>query len=258
MEKIPEIILGLDVSTKTIGICLYMTGNELNDGKIIELTHVAPKTPKNIKGIEALFLKKDIFENEFLLKYKDTDIKKIIIEQPLLRSNNVNTIADLLRFNSLIAESCYRILNIIPQFISSYDARKYSYPELMGIRYLDKKGVPYDNKKIMKDIKDSKLTLFSDFKWDIDKKQIMWGLVNENYNNIVWLYNKKGDLKQENFDAVDSLVCILGWLHKEQTSIENDFKIIDYVLYKNENNIDEYVKYTFTSPVGNITKKITF
>jgi hypothetical protein len=86
----------------------------------------------------------------------------------------------------------------------------------------------------------------------------MWGLVNENYNNIVWLYNKKGDLKQENFDAVDSLVCILGWLHKEQTSIENDFKIIDYVLYKNENNIDEYVKYTFTSPVGNITKKITF
>jgi hypothetical protein len=248
MENKIEIILGLDVSTKTIGICLYNNTHE----KIIKLTHVAPKISKNIKGIEASFLKKNIFENEFLLKYKDIGIQKIIIEEPLLRSNNVHTIANLLRFNSLIAESCYRILNIIPQFISSYDARKYSYPELMGIRRLDKKGNPYDKKKIIQSIKESNLTLFADFKWDIDKKQVMLDMATSSYCDISWIHNKNGDLKQENFDVVDSLVCILGWLHKEQSSIETDFKIID-------NKISEdgkYIEYTFTSPVGNIAKKI--
>lgn len=247
-----EIILGLDVSTKTIGVCLYM--NEGENGKIIELTHVAPKIPKDIKGIEALFLKKKIFENEFLLKYKDIGIKQIIIEEALLNSNNVHTIAILLKFNALIAESCYRILNIIPKFISSYDARKYSYPELMGIRRLDKKGIPYDKVKIIKAIKESNLTLFGDFKWDIDKKQVMLDMVSEIYYDISWIRNKNGHLKQENFDAVDSLICILGWLHMQQSSIESNFKIIENKLSEDGN----YIEYTFTSPVGNITKKIIF
>lgn len=251
-----EIILGLDVSTKTIGICLFLNDGSTH-GKIMELTHVAPKIQKNIKGIEALFLKKDIFENEFLLKYKDIGINRIIIEEPLVGSNNINTISTLLKFNSLIAEACYRILKIIPEFISSYDARKYSYPELMGVRFLNKKGDFYDKKKIIKDIKDSRLALFADFKWDIDKKYIMWNLISTSYSDIIWPRDKKGDLAKTCFDVSDSLVCVLGYINYKK-STETDFKIIDYVLYENENHTDEHVEYTFTSPIGNILKKIPF
>ena len=64
-----KIALGLDVSTQCIGICILIDdGSEY--GKIVELTHINPKVPTKIKGIEQLFLKKRIFE-EFLVKYKD-------------------------------------------------------------------------------------------------------------------------------------------------------------------------------------------
>ena len=67
MENIEnEIILGLDVSTTTIGICLMLNdGSE--HGKIIELTHVSPKVSSKIDKTEALFLKAEIFKNEFLI-----------------------------------------------------------------------------------------------------------------------------------------------------------------------------------------------
>lgn len=42
MEDKKRIILGLDVSTSTIGISVVLDDNSTN-GKIIELTHVAPK-----------------------------------------------------------------------------------------------------------------------------------------------------------------------------------------------------------------------
>ena len=64
-----RIYLGLDVSTVTIGVCILVDDGS-KYGKIAELTHVNPKISKKIKGIEALFLKKKLFE-DFLLKYKD-------------------------------------------------------------------------------------------------------------------------------------------------------------------------------------------
>ena len=123
MRNDNRIILGLDISTTTIGVCLLEDdGSEY--GKIIELTHINPKVSSKIKGIEQLFLKKKIFE-EFLVKYKDFGIDNVIIEEPLLRSNNVNTVSTLLRFNGMVSDSVYNMLGIVPQYISSYDAREY-------------------------------------------------------------------------------------------------------------------------------------
>jgi len=213
------------------------------------LTHVAPKIDKKIKGIEALCLKKKIFVDEFLSQYKDYNISKCIIEEPLAGSNNINTVATLLRFNGMISDSVYTVLGIVPEYISSYDARKYSYPNLMGIRKFDKKGNQYDTKKILKDISNDKLTLFSSFPWDIDKKTVMWNFITEDYPNIEWLYNNKGELRQENFDSTDACVAVKGYLNKIKSTDEH-FKIVNQIT---ENNI---VEYTFTSPIGNITQKI--
>lgn len=214
MRNNKRIILGLDISTTTIGICLLEDdGSEY--GKIVELTHINPKVSSKIKGIEQLFLKKKIFE-EFLVKYKDFGIDNVVIEEPLLRSNNVNTVSTLLRFNGMVSDCIYDTLGIVPQYVSSYDAREYSFPELMSVRKYGKDEKQYDFKKIHNEIKKCKLVLFGGYPWTIDKKTVMQGKVAEIFPDIEWLYDKKGDLKKENFDACDAYVALLGWLNKQR------------------------------------------
>lgn len=209
-----KIYLGLDISTACIGISILIDdGSEY--GKIVELTHINPKVSPKIKGIEQLFLKKKIFE-EFLVKYKDFGIDEVIIEEPLLRSNNVNTVSTLLRFNGMVSDCVYNILGIVPKYISSYDAREYSFPELMSIRKYGKDEKQYDYSKIHKEIKDCKLVLFGGYPWTIDKKTVIQGKVAEIFPDIEWLYNKKNELKKENFDACDAYVAVLGYLNKER------------------------------------------
>ena len=126
-------VLGLDVSTKTIGWALFdMTTKEL-----LELTHISPvPKPKEESKIKELLLKSDIFKSK-LIEYKGLGIIKVIIEEPLLNSNNVYTISTLLRYNTLITKEIYDILGIVPEFISTYNSRKFAYPEL--VRENDKK-----------------------------------------------------------------------------------------------------------------------
>lgn len=203
-------ILGLDVSTKTIGISLF---EDLGDnGKLQILTHITPIVkPKPKDNIELLIKKAQIFQFEFLEKYSDIDIDRVIIEEPLVRSNNVNTVATLLRFNGMICRSVYEVLNIIPEFISSYDARKYAFPELMEIRKINKKGEPYSEKEIEK----KQPVLFGGHPYDVDKKQVIWEKVNDREPQIVWKYDKHQRLSKENFDMTDAYACVLGQLRKE-------------------------------------------
>ena len=211
-----NIIMGLDISTTCIGICL-MEYNEKNpNGKIIELTHVNPKVNKKINKIESLFVKKQIFNDEFLSLWKDKGITRVIIESPLLQSNNVNTVGTLLQFNGMISDCIYNVLGIVPEYISSYEARKYSFPELMAIRKYGKDGEKYNNEKILKAIKKNNFVLFGAYPWDIDKKIIIQSKVAELFPDIQWLYDKHGELNKENFDACDAYVACLGYLKKEK------------------------------------------
>ena len=233
-KNVNKIAMGLDVSTSTIGVCIVLDDGS-DYGKILELTHISPKIPSKIKGIESLFIKKKIFE-EFIVKFKDFGIDEIVIEEPLLRSNNVNTVGTLLRFNGMISDCVYNILGIVPHYISSYDARKYSFPTLMSIRKYGKDEKQYDYKKIKKEIQQCKMVLFGDYPWTIDKKTVIQGNVSELFPDVPWIYNKKGELKKENFDASDAYVACLGYLNKEKYG-ELDMRV------ENIEEIDKGIKY---------------
>lgn len=232
-----DIILGLDISTSCIGCCVYLNTNK-EYGEIIELTHVVPKIKSKENSTEELFLKKEMFEKDFLEKWKYKGIKKVVIEEPLLSSNNINTVATLLRFNGMISESVYKVLGISPYYISSYSARKYAFPDLMSVRKYNKKGNLYDEKHIMEEIKKNNVSLFASYPFDIDKKLVMWNKVSEVFPNIEWIYNKKGELRKENFDANDALVtCIAysnliknGDLNFKITNVEKTDTKITFVL----------------------------
>lgn len=220
MQDKKRIILGLDVSTSTIGISVVLDDNS-EHGKIIELTHVAPKV-KGVKGIEALFLKKQIFQDEFLNNWKNCGITDVVIEEPLMRSNNINTCATLIRFNSMIADAVYFTLGIVPKFISSYHARLFAFPELYSVRKYKRNGEIYDKEKIIQSIQKNQFALFGAYQWDLDKKQILQHKVADLFPEIQWLYNKKNELKQENYDSVDAYVCVLGMLNMEKHGNDNE------------------------------------
>lgn len=186
-------VLGLDISTKTIGWALF----DFREKSLLELTHVSPVIkPKPENKVEEMMYKVDAFE-EKLKNYTGLGITKVIIEEPLLNSNNVWTVGTLLRYNSMISRAIYNILGIIPEYISTYNSRKYAWPELVQ-----------ENDK-------GKRVLFGGLPKDIDKKEIIWKKVSENEPQIVWLYTRNNTLKKECFDQADAYTCVLGYMKKE-------------------------------------------
>jgi len=161
--------------------------------------------------MEELFKKANIFEEEFLNKYADVGITRVIIEEPLLRSNNVNTVATLLRFNGMVSRSVYSVLGLVPDYISSYDSRAFAYPELMQIRTKNKKGEPYKEAEL----KRKKPVLFGGYAWDVDKKMVAWEKVADLEPQITWLYTNKGTLKKENFDMTDAYTCVRAAMKRD-------------------------------------------
>ena len=208
MSKEPEFLLALDVSTSCIGIALF---EDMGDhGELKLLHHVSPKVkPKPLSKMEELFRKVEIFEQEFLVKYSDVGITRVVIEEPLLQSNNVYTIATLLRFNGMISKSVYDAIGVVPEFISSYDARKYAFPELMAVRRFKKDGTPLADKVIAKNTP----VLFGAYEFDIDKKYVLWEKVAELEPQVIWFYDKKNKLKKETFDTSDAYVCGIGYMN---------------------------------------------
>ena len=189
-------VLGLDISTKTIGWALF----DIKTQELLELTHISPR-PKTVnlednKMLE-LILKSEVFRTK-LEEYKKLGIVSVIIEEPLLNSNNIYTIQTLLRFNTLICKTIYDVLGIVPEFISTYNSRKFAFPEL--VQENDKK----------------KFVLFGGLPKDIDKKMIIWELVAKKEPQIQWQYTKNNTLKKENFDQTDAYTCVLGYMKSKE------------------------------------------
>lgn len=229
-EKIyPSLILGLDISTSCIGISIVYDDG-VNEPEIVKITHVVPKIHSKIKGIEALILRKEIFERDFLSTIKDMGITECIIESPLnyaLGNSSTQTVSQLLQFNGLLSEAVYSVLHIVPNYVSSYDARMQSFPELLSIRKFNKRGVVYPTQHIEKAMKDNHLVLFGSFPFDCDKKHIMMNCVCDKYPDINWIYDANGNLKKENYDACDSLVCALAYINTKRNG-DIDAKITSY------------------------------
>ena len=187
-------VLGLDVSTKTIGWALF----DMRTQELLELTHVSPR-PKitSENKIEELLLKADVFKSK-LEEYKNLGITKVIIEEPLLNSNNIYTVQTLLRYNSFVTKNIYDVLGLVPEFISTYNSRKFAFPQLLQ---LNDKG---------------KMVLFGGLPKDIDKKQIIWDLVAKREPQITWQYTRNNTLKKENFDQTDAYCAVLGHMNSEK------------------------------------------
>lgn len=190
MKKDSPKVLGLDVSTKTIGWSLF----DIQNRELLELTHISPvPKPKVEDKIEELILKSNIFRQK-LQEYVGLGIKYVIIEEPLLNSNNVYTVGTLMRFNTLVCKDVYDILGVVPKFISTYNSRKFAFPELVQ-----------ENDK-------GKFVLFGGLPKTIDKKNIIWDLVAKKEPQITWQYTKNSTLKKENFDMTDAYTCALGYM----------------------------------------------
>ena len=186
-------VLGLDISTKTIGWSLF----DIQTKELLELTHFSPVIkPKPEDKIEELILKVRGFE-EKLEGYRNLGITKVVIEEPLLNSNNIWTVGTLLRYNSMITKSIYDILGIVPCFISTYNSRKCAWPDLVQ-----------ENDK-------GKKVLFGGLPKDIDKKEIIWKKVSNKEPQITWLYTKNNTLKKECFDMSDAYTCVMGYMKQE-------------------------------------------
>lgn len=190
MKKDSPKVLGLDVSTKTIGVALF----DIQNKELLELTHVSPvPKPKVEDKIEELILKSNIFKQK-LMEYVGMGVKYVVIEEPLLNSNNVYTVGTLMRFNTLVCKEVYDVLGVVPQFISTYNSRKYAFPELVQ-----------ENDK-------GKFVLFGGLPKTIDKKNIILELVAKKEPQITWMYTKNSTLKKENFDMTDAYTCALGYM----------------------------------------------
>ena len=187
-------VLGLDISTKTIGWSLF----DIRTQELLELTHFSPVIkPKVDNKINELLLKVNAFE-EKLENYRSLGITSVIIEEPLLNSNNIWTVGTLLRYNSMITKSIYDILGIVPSYISTYNSRKFAWPEL--VQQNDK----------------GKHVLFGGLPKDIDKKEMIWKKVSDKEPQITWLYTKNNTLKKECYDMADSYTCVLGYMKQEE------------------------------------------
>ena len=187
-------VLGLDISTKTIGWALF----DIQKKELLELTHFSPKIkPQPEDKIEEMLLKADQFRNK-LIDYKDVGVTKIIIEEPLINSNNIRTVAVLLRYNSFITRIIYDVLGLIPEYISTYNSRKFAFPVLFT-----------ENPK-------GKKVLFGKYKVGCDKKHIIWEKVSDKEPHLTWTYTRNNTLKKENFDMCDAYACVLGHMKQKE------------------------------------------
>lgn len=71
----------------------------------------------------------------------------------------------------------------------------------------------------------------------------MMDLVSEKYPTIEWIVDEKGKIKKENYDACDSLVCVLAYINKKRHG-EISPKITDTIVEINETTNETNITYT--------------
>jgi|TARA_R110000787_G_scaffold179290_2_gene291017 hypothetical protein len=191
-KNLPK-VLGLDISTKTIGWALF----DMSNRQLLELTHFTPKLkPKPEDKVEEHLLKATAF-GEKLKELIGLGVVDVIIEEPLLTSNNLYTVGTLMKYNSMIVKTVYDTLGIVPKFVSTYNARKFAFPSLVR-----------ENGK-------GKRVLFGGFEKGCDKKKIIWDEVIKLEPDIQWQYTRNDTLKKECFDMADAYTCVKGYMSKE-------------------------------------------
>jgi hypothetical protein len=103
-----------------------------------------------------------------------------------------------MRYNSFITRIIYEVLGITPEYISTYNSRKFAFPNLYA-----------ENSKGRK-------VLFGKYDVGCDKKQIIWQQVSNKEPHLTWAYTRNNTLKKENFDMADAYTCVLGAMKQKE------------------------------------------
>lgn len=187
-------VLSLDISTTNIGLALW----DYN-GKLIELKHLALKTPKDVSVGDRDIYKADIFE-AYILDLKDRvfnelngNIVQTIVEEPLGGSNNPSTASLLFGFNGICRYILYKIFDHKPLKVSVYESRKIFCDELVTTKIV--KG-------------EKKETLSFPLEYRKRKKFYIWEKVCKLEPQIKWFYKKNSNEPRDIcFDMSDSF-CV--------------------------------------------------
>jgi hypothetical protein len=75
------------------------------------------------------------------------------------------------------------------------------------------------------------------------------------YPNIEWILNTKGEIKKENYDACDALVCVLAYININRYGV--DKPIITQSIINNNVNNETNIEYTMVMWGKEFVKNIT-
>ena len=181
--------IGLDISTSIIGVSIF------NEKELEKLFHV------DLTKTKCMFEKASKFEKEFIENIENyMPIKKVYIEDTLQSFarglSSARTLMQLSRFNGIVSNIAFKILNVKPEFINVNTARK-----SLGIK-IDKSSE-----------KDKKEQIID---WvDKDLGGYLWP------TKIISRGKNKGIVKYEKFcyDIADAyVICKAGIIINEQYS----------------------------------------
>ena len=236
-------ILGLDISTTNIGIAVFKDLG--SSGELLAATRIAPKSRVKTDNSEfELVLKAQGFRTYIEENYGHLNIKELVIERPMIRSNNANTVGTLMFFNGMISLIAAELFNVEPKYIESGEARQFGLPETNGYRVSEKTGKTSKTKTRFGCLP----TKIGDEK--IDKKLVVLHQVAKRYPSINWRLNNNMSLATDNCDIADAITCVLGWKQKRQEWENNETNkqgLIEFlthlVAYKNlSKNLKEMKK----------------
>ena len=188
----PNITLSFDISTTCTGYSLFNA-----EGQILDAGRLKFKTPKTWpKGNEYLY-KAQVF-TDFITQYKGMGITRVLVEQPLARATDVNTVNTLLRFNGICCYLCYEHLDVMPEFKTVNDIRRVLCPEMINYT------------------KSNPLGAIGFIKAKIDPKEYIFQKVMKWYPHLDWTLNRNGAFSVENRDMSDAIAVNLSFLIEEK------------------------------------------
>jgi hypothetical protein len=110
-------ILGLDVSTSIVGVCVYDSNRE----EIIKADYI------DLRKIGGILNKAQAVEDYINQNLLDKKIDYIFIEEALMffrrGGSTAKTMSVLQRFNGIVSWICFKSLNIEPRYITPISAR---------------------------------------------------------------------------------------------------------------------------------------
>lgn len=193
-----KFILGLDISTATVGISLFE-----QNGKLLELNHISPIVKDDEFSREQILWEKANLIVDFLVQnYTPQNIIEIIIEAPLISSKQFDTAALLNFFGGMVYGMLKSKYKCSINYITVDEARRFGLPELVGGKSKSLFGV-------FNGVLDRKV--INEY-----RKLIVLSLVAQRYPSIIWLFNNNLMIDKKNFDRADSIVAVLGYKQKHK------------------------------------------